>query len=272
METVVEEKLYRIARKKDSHVNTKLNPDGSKAAIQFTDDGNELNGPVNLVEVDERELVRTDYIPVRDEPRTLKEIVWQDIVAPVMRELIYQAMMEGYDKLCSQFKTKAVPAIKTKSKNLVKEAGLIALGIKDGLAGKTPKALELVSEETIAKSSCQISVVGLEAQQKTVRSKEEIESIVRTMRISAVTIAACIRMLNETVMADDGTNPQLKFEIQRNLQTLSTCDVMQQIELLLEDKNRALLNEVELTMLSSFKEGYFLVNERRIPVANYLSE
>lgn len=62
------------------------------------------------------------------------------------------------------------------------------------------------------------------------------------------------------------------MEIQRNLQTLSTHDVMQQIDLLLEDKNRALLNEAELTMLSSFKEGYFLVNENRIPVAKYLTE
>ena len=88
METVVEEKLYKIVRKKDSHVNTKLNPDGSKAAIQFTDDGNDLNGPVNLIEVDERELIRTEYIPVQDELRTFKEIVWQDVVAPAMRELL----------------------------------------------------------------------------------------------------------------------------------------------------------------------------------------
>ena len=93
MDTVIEEKLYRIARKKDSHINTKLNPDGSKAAIQFTDNGNDLNGPVSLIEVDESELTKTEYIPIRDEPRTFKEIVLQDIVAPVIRELLHQAMM-----------------------------------------------------------------------------------------------------------------------------------------------------------------------------------
>lgn len=270
METVVEEKLYKIARKKNSHVNTKLNPDGSIAAIQFTDDGNDLNGPVNLIEVDEREIVRTEYIPVQDEPRTLKEIIWQDVVAPVMGEFLYQAMMEGYDKLCDQIKTKAIPAVKSKSQSFVKDTGIIASGIKDGLAGKTPKALALVNENTAVKSSNQPEIV--EAQQKTVRSKEEIESIVHAMKISAVTLVACIRMLNNTVMVDDGTDPQLRFEIQQNLQTLSTDDVVNQIDLLLEDKNRALLNAADLAILSSFKEGYFLVNEKRVPTAKYLNE
>lgn len=268
METVVEEKLYKIVRKKDSHVNTKLNPDGSKAAIQFTDDGNDLNGPVNLIEADERELIRTEYIPVQDEPRTFKEIVWQDVVAPAMRELLYQAMMEGYEKLCDQIKTKTIPAVKSKSQSFVKDVGIIASGIKDGLAGKTPKALALVNENTIVKSSYQPTIV--EEKQKTVRSKGEVESIIRTMRMSAVTLAACIRMLNNTVMADDGTDPQQRLEILRNIQTLSTPDVIQQIDWLFEDKNRALLNEAELAMLSSFKEGYFLVNENRIPLAKYL--
>lgn len=272
METVVEEKLYKIARKQDSHVNTKINADGSKLAIQFTNDGNNLNGPVNLIEVDERELVRTEYILVQDEPRTLKEIVWQDVVAPVMRELLYQAMMEGYDNLCAQIKEKAIPAVKAKAHSFAEDACIIASGITDGLSGKTPKALELVSENTVAKSNCQFSIAGVREQQKTVRSKEEVEHIVYVMKTSAITLAACIRMLNNTVMADDGTDLQRRMEIQRNLQTLSTRDVMQQIDLLLEDKNRALLNEDELTMLSSFKEGYFLVNESRIPIAKYLTE
>lgn len=92
------------------------------------------------------------------------------------------------------------------------------------------------------------------------------------MRVSAVTLAACIRMLNNTVMGDDGNDPQLRLEIQRNLQTLSANDVMQQIDLLLEDKNRALLDEEELNMLSSFRKGYFLVNEGKIPITRYLDK
>lgn len=95
METVVEEKLYKVARKKGSHINTKLNPDGSKAAIQFTDDGNNLNGPVNLIEVDEAKFVRTEYIPVQDEPRTLKEIVLQDVFVSHIESLAEYIALAG---------------------------------------------------------------------------------------------------------------------------------------------------------------------------------
>ena len=229
-----------------------------------------MNGPVNLIEVDERDFIRTEYIPTRDEPRTLKEIVLQDVVAPVMRDLLYQAMMEGYDKLRDQIKTKAVPAVKVKSQSFVKDVGIIASGIKDGLTGKTTKALELANENIVVKTGYQ--PLGVEVQPKMVRSKEEVESIVCAMKMSAVTLAACILMLNNTVMADDGTDPQLRFEIQRNIETLSASDVMNQIDLLLEDKNRALLDDAELAMLSSFKEGYFGVNDCRVPITKYINE
>lgn len=273
MDTVIEEKLYKIARKKDSHVNTKTNPDGSKAAIQFTDDGNDLSGPVNLIEVDESELVQTEYIPVGDKPRTLKEIVLEEVVAPAMREFLYRALMEGYDSLRNQIKTKAVPVLKSKSKKFIKDAHIIASGVKDGLSGKTPKALELVNTEAV-KEPIEVNYPSsvVVAEQKIVRSRAEVENIIRTMRLSAITLAACIRMLNNTVMADDGTDPQVRLEIQRNLQTLSTSEVMQQIDLLLENRNRAMLDEAELAMLSSFKEGYFLVNESRVPITKYLSK
>lgn len=269
METVVEEKLYKIARKRDSHVNAKLNPDGSKAAIQFTDDGNNLSGPVNLIEVDEKELIRTEYVPVQDAPRTFKEIIWQEVLAPVMQELLYQAMMEGYESLCNQLKTKTVPALKAKSKGFIHDVSIIASGIKDGFAGKTPKALELVNENVAVVPSTQVS--RFDTKQKTVRSKEELEQIVGVMRSSAATLAACIRMLNNSVMADDGTDPQLRIVIQKNLQELSTSDVMQQIDLLLEDKNRALLDEAEFNILSSFRDGYLLTNKAKVPIVKYLN-
>ena len=72
-------------------------------------------------------------------------------------------------------------------------------------------------------------------------------------------------------MADDGTDPQLRIQIQRNLQALSTSDVMRQIELLLEDKNRALLDEAEFNILSSFKSGYLLADQSKIPISKYLN-
>lgn len=49
----IDDKLYRVVCKDGSHLSTKVNPDGSKSTLQFTDNSNELSGPVDLVEVDE---------------------------------------------------------------------------------------------------------------------------------------------------------------------------------------------------------------------------
>lgn len=262
-----EEKLYKIVVKENSHLNTKLNPDGSKAAIQFTNDGNALNGPINLVEYNPSEPQSTEYIPVHDEPLTFNEIIWQDVIAPALREVLYRAMMEGYNNLSQQIKTKAMPVIKEKTKSVIKDMSIIASGIKDGLSGKSPKALGLVDKVAVEPDE-QLSI--REPQQKTIRSKEEVESIVQVMRFSAATLAACIRMLNKTVMVDDGTDPGIRLEIQRNIQTLSTSEVKQQIDLLLEDRNSELLDEVEYAMVLSFREGYFLINGTKVPIEGYL--
>ena len=45
----------------------------------------------------------------------------------MMQEFLYQAMMEGYDSLCNQLKTKVVPVLKTKSKGIIKDVGTIHL-------------------------------------------------------------------------------------------------------------------------------------------------
>ena len=39
----IDDKLYRVVHKDGSHLNTKVNSDGTKSALQFTDDNNDLN-------------------------------------------------------------------------------------------------------------------------------------------------------------------------------------------------------------------------------------
>lgn len=52
-------KVYRVYKDRDNHINTKINEDGRKAAIQFDDEDNKLNGPVELEEVDIDEIIAT---------------------------------------------------------------------------------------------------------------------------------------------------------------------------------------------------------------------
>lgn len=44
-EKVIEEKLYKVIRKKGNHQNTKVNKDGSRVALQFTENNN-MDGTV----------------------------------------------------------------------------------------------------------------------------------------------------------------------------------------------------------------------------------
>ena len=61
-----DEKVYRIKTKEGAHINEKVKDDGSRAAIQFDED-NGLQGPVDLVEVDESEYTREVYVEVEKE-------------------------------------------------------------------------------------------------------------------------------------------------------------------------------------------------------------
>lgn len=81
-----DDKLYKVVRKDGSHLNTKVNPDGTKSALQFTDDNNDLNGPVDLIEVDEEELIRTEYIQVPQNKRSLGELLVDEVFVPVIRD------------------------------------------------------------------------------------------------------------------------------------------------------------------------------------------
>ena len=87
-----DEKLYRVVRKDGSHLNTKVNPDGTKSALQFTNDNNDLNGPVDLLEVDEEELIRTEYISVPQAERSLGERLIDEVVVPVIRDATTQLL------------------------------------------------------------------------------------------------------------------------------------------------------------------------------------
>lgn len=105
---------------------------------------------------------------------------------------------------------------------------------------------------------------------KVPRSNEEINEIINLMHSSAFTLVACVRLLNNTAIADDGCNPNTRLDIQRNLQMLTAADITAQIELLLDKKNRSLLDESSLSLLESFRDGYFVSADKRIPISHFL--
>lgn len=265
-----DEKLYRVVRKDGSHLNTKVNPDGTKSALQFTDDNNDLNGPVDLLEVDEEELIRTEYISVPQAERSLGERLIDEVVIPVIRDATTQLLEYGTEKAEIWIEEKVVPVAKSKVKAGWENLKLFIAAIKD--FDKPIKATQIVTEQKNTFKVSEVEVVNTvedQEEKKYALSPEEVELLLDTARRSALMIAASLSILNNSVVMDDGTDPERIEMIQRGIEQLSSKDITTQIDLLLEDKNSGLLDDTSIFMLRAFREGMFIGDGTPIPVSRY---
>lgn len=270
-----DDKLYKVVRKDGSHLNTKVNPDGTKSALQFTDDNNDLNGPIDLIEVDEEELIRTEYIQVPQNKRSLGELLVDEVVVPVIRDATTQLLEYGTAKAEIWIEEKVVPVAKTKVKAGWENLKLFISTIKD--SDKPIKATQIIAEQKSASNSSEIEVVnkvecGNKDEKKYVLSPGEVEILLDTARRSALMIAASLSILNNSVVMDDGTDPDRVAMIQRGIEQLSSKDIITQIDLLLDDKNSGLIDESSITMLRAFRDGMFIGNGTPIPVSRYTGD
>lgn len=269
-----DDKLYKVVRKDGSHLNTKVNPDGTKSALQFTDN-NDLNGPVDLIEVDKEELIRTEYIQVPQNKRSLGELLVDEVVVPVIRDATTQLLEYGTAKAETWIEEKVVPVAKTKVKAGWENLKLFISTIKD--SDKPIKATQIIAEQKSASNSSEIEVVnkvecGNKDEKKYVLSPGEVEILLDTARRSALMIAASLSILNNSVVMDDGTDPDRVAMIQRGIEQLSSKDITTQIDLLLDDKNSGLIDESSITMLRAFRDGMFIGNGTPIPVSRYTGD
>ena len=270
-----DDKLYKVVRKDGSHLNTKVNPDGTKSALQFTDDNNDLNGPIDLIEVDEEELIRTEYIQVPQNKRSLGELLVDEVVVPVIRDATTQLLEYGTAKAETWIEEKVVPVAKTKVKAGWENLKLFISTIKD--SDKPIKATQIIAEQKSASNSSEIEVVnkvecGNKDEKKYVLSPGEVEILLDTARRSALMIAASLSILNNSVVMDDGTDPDRVAMIQRGIEQLSSKDITTQIDLLLDDKNSGLIDESSINMLRAFRDGMFIGNGTPIPVSRYTGD
>ena len=270
-----DDKLYKVVRKDGSHLNTKVNPDGTKSALQFTDDNNDLNGPIDLIEVDEEELIRTEYIQVPQNKRSIGELLVDEVVVPVIRDATTQLLEYGTAKAEIWIEEKVVPVAKTKVKAGWENLKLFISTIKD--SDKPIKATQIIAEQKSASNSSEIEVVnkvecGNKDEKKYVLSPGEVEILLDTARRSALMIAASLSILNNSVVMDDGTDPDRVAMIQRGIEQLSSKDITTQIDLLLDDKNSGLIDESSITMLRAFRDGMFIGNGTPIPVSRYTGD
>ena len=266
----IDDKLYRVVHKDGSHLNTKVNSDGTKSALQFTDDNNDLSGPVDLIEVDEEELIRTEYIQVPQEERSLGERLVDEVVIPVIRDATAQLLEYGTEKAEMWIEEKAVPVAKAKVKAWWENLKLFISAMKE--SDNLTKATQIITEQRNTSNVSEIEVVNRtknKDEKKYELSPGEVEILLDTARRSALMIAASLSILNNSVVMDDGTDPERIAMIQRGIEQLSSKDVTTQIDLLLEEKNSGLIDNASISMLRAFREGMFIGNGTPIPISRY---
>lgn len=269
-----DDKLYRVVRKKGSHLNTKVNPDGSKSALQFTDDGNGLSGPVDLIEVNKAELIKTEYVQVPQKEHSQTDQFLEECIYPAVRDLISlvtASLLEyAYAKTASLLKEKVFPIAKSKAK-----AGLQDLKLFISAPKGSDKPIK--ASQSIAKKQKSSMTRGIKASNKVnnqeenkyVLSQEEFDILLDKAREKTLVLATILKILNNSVIDDDGTDPKRIADIQGKIIELKSKDNTTLIGLVLKDKNSE-LDEETITMLKAFRNGMFIGNGTPIPISRYI--
>lgn len=256
-------KYYKVYKSGDNHISTKVNKDGRTAAIQFDDKNNKLNGPVELEEVDIDEIIAS-RTPQEINPYV--RLIVDEIVAPS----IEYVLKIGTDKLILYLSEKGIPSAKQAIKRLAKNTKIYAEGIRDGLLGKEIKASRVLHEKEKIIALTEVEQTAEQRFRKEHRSAEEIQQVIDIMRKSVLITATCIRILTNTIAFDDGTDPKKLETSKKQLEELVTKEVMGQIDLMLEEKNRNLLDESSYQILSAFSKGKLIVGGELVPIAQYI--
>lgn len=266
-----EDKIYRVRTKEGAHVNEKVNEDGYRAAIQFDED-NDLQGPLEIIEVDKSEFVteREVIVEVEREERSFGQVLLEDAVAPAvaeaLTELLTRAAYAGIDAFGNWMSTKVIPAAKVKSVELVSKA-------KENHAAKKARKVELKQSAIAAKKQTATASITTQPEADTVvHTPEEVNQILNNMKFAALYIAAGIRELSRTVVTSEDMDHATALEMQNRLKELSSGEVMSTIDFMLEDKNRETLDQATIQLFEAFRHKDFIVDGEAVPISKYLSE
>ena len=181
------------------------------------------------------------------------------------------------DYLLGILDERVIPKTKENVKKFFNNSSLYIVAFKDALMGKEPKALQLMREIKSPEASVEKTVVVNTTvgnkykteQEKEDRSPEEVEQLLKIMQANVVSLASCIRILSDTIVKDAGKNSEGVLAMKKEIERLSTEKMMDQISLLLDDRNRDLLDESSFEILSAFREGKFIVDGKMIPMSSF---
>ena len=244
-----EDKLYQIRQKEGTHLSEKVNSDGSRAALQF-DENNNLQGPIDLIEVDPAEIKRPVKVVKYKEERDLKDIIIEEVVSRFLGPVIDKSV----DAIFNWMSTEVIPKAKSKSKELGKR---IRENYKSKKSTKNDK-------EVIVKTESD--------KDKVTHTPDEIDKIISAMNSALKIIVLGIQELSNTIVADDGSDPQKVLEIQNKIKELTSEDAITTIRFMLTEQNRIMLDLQTIQLLEAFLNNEIIIENKTIRINKYLTE
>ncbi len=236
--TYSDDKYYKIRLKNGAHINERINEDGSRSALQF-DSSNNLQGPVDLIEVDVTAIAPTNQ---QHPTMSYKEHLLLNVIEPSIEEGIKlfitsktELALENVSRyLWDLTKTKAIPAIKRGYTKVKLKIQNFRNPIDKGESIATANYEEIYSYANYHTSS-------------------EKDQIIRNIQLAALYIASQIRELSNMASNDFNVDPDAKKMYQQIFEELTSKHITSTMDFLLSEQNRDYLDATTIAVIKSFK-------------------
>lgn len=207
------------------------------------------------------------------------------VIGSALAELGIQMIELGVSKATPHVKRlvtdKVIPSVK-KTKRWISEKSAIGIDmIRNGIPSEI-KAEQLLPKRTKRKTDItELSVANNTTvepfenidntfeEHRESMSREEVQQHLIYVRGLALLLAAEIRRLSNVCIREGNETTENILERQKAIEKLTTQEVMNSIKLLLDNKNRSLLDEATSMVLSEFLAGRFIIDDSLIPIEKY---
>lgn len=206
--------------------------------------------------LDEDELVSMDR-PDPQQPLSVKEYIIALSIEKILKPLIDYTFEKLENKAEIFLETRAIPALKNSTREMVAKISPTLAGIKDGILGKEPKISRILEDKS---SDCDVKIINITATEN-INSEEE-KQIIINMRAYALLLAAEIQKYAKLMTAKQKNKSNLDFN-QEEFKLLMEKNTLDGIKMLLENKERFYLDEVSVKTLTAFYDDV-------VPVYNKL--
>ena len=282
-------KKYTPIIKEGTHLASSKNTVGAVYGGLLDNDTNQVVGQAEwLVEEDDDQNLDYPYenydtqenVELSEETQEMIEVVGTALA--VLGIYMIEIGVKKATPYVKQFVTgKVVPSI-NKTMSWIAEKGETGIYIlRNGISSKT-KAEQLLTKRKKSKSdNTELSV----AHNTTVEPSEDMDNVFEETRESmsreeaqqhliyiralAILLADEIRKLSNACIREGNELPENILERQNALEKLTTQEVMNSIKLLLENKNRSLLDEATSMVLSEFLAGNLIIDGTPVPIEKY---